>query len=62
VGLITIRRNAVTHRGRPKPLYVNLISRSFPKLARAGPGDRARIRGSGHLEVKRFPGPRRGAN
>jgi hypothetical protein len=60
-GLIVIRRNVVSHRGRPKPLYVNLVSRSFPKLARAGPGDRARIRRAGGLEVKRFPGPSRGA-
>jgi hypothetical protein len=34
---------------------VNLVSRAFPKLARAGPGDAARIKRSGHLKVTRIP-------
>ena len=58
-GLLVMRRDAVSRRGRPKPLYVNLVSRSFPKLARARPGDRARIKRAGRLEVTRFPKPRR---
>jgi hypothetical protein len=57
-GLLEIVRDAVDRRGRPKPLYVNLISHVAPKLAQAQRGDRARVRPSGHLEVTRFRSPR----
>jgi hypothetical protein len=53
-GLIVMRHDAVNHRNRPKPLYVNLVSRTFPKLARAAPGDEARIKPSGFLKVMRI--------
>jgi hypothetical protein len=55
VGLIAIRHDAVTRRGRAKPLYVSLISRTFPKLARATSGDEARIKRAGYLKVRRIP-------
>jgi hypothetical protein len=55
VGLLVMRRDAISRRGRPRSLFVNLVSRSFPKLARARPGDRARIKSSGGLEVTRYP-------
>jgi hypothetical protein len=53
-GLIEIVHDAVDRRGRPKPLYVNLVSHLAPKLARARPGERARVKRSGLLEVTRF--------
>ena len=53
-GLLEIVHDAVDHRGRPKPLYVNLVCHLAPKLVQAQPGDRARVRPSGHLEVTRF--------
>ena len=53
-GLVEIVRDAVDRHGRPKPLFVNLVSHVFPKLAHAQPGDRARVRSSGGLEVTRF--------
>lgn len=54
-GLLVMRHDAVNRHGHAKPLYVNLVSRSFPKLAQAQPGDRARVERSGYLEVTRFP-------
>jgi hypothetical protein len=54
-GLIVARHDAATRRGRPKPLFVNLVSRTFPKLARATSGDEARIKRSGYLKVSRIP-------
>jgi hypothetical protein len=62
VGLIEMVHDAVDRRGRPKPLYVNLVCHPAPKLVPARPGDRVRVRSSGHLEVTRFPsGHRRSA-
>jgi hypothetical protein len=55
-GLLEIVHDAVDRRGRPKALYVNLVSHFAPKLARARPGDRARVRPAGRLEVTRFRG------
>ena len=54
-GLLEMVRDAVDRRGRPKPLYVNLVCHLAPKLVQALPGDRAQVRPSGHLEVTRFP-------
>jgi hypothetical protein len=53
-GLLEIVHDAVDRRGRPKRLYVNLVSHLSPKLVQARPGDRARVRSSGQLEVTRF--------
>ena len=53
-GVLEIVHDAVDRRGRPRPLFVNLVSHVSPKLVRARPGDRARVRLSGHLEVTRF--------
>lgn len=50
-----VLRDVVNKRGRSKPLYVNLITRSFPKLASSRPGDAAVIKG-GKVEVRRFVG------
>ena len=55
-GLLEIVRDAVDRRGRPKPLFVNLVSHVSPKLVQAQAGDRARVRSSGQLEVTRFRG------
>ena len=55
-GLLEIAHDAVDRRGRPKRLYVNLVSHLSPKLARARPGDRAPVKPSGRLEVTRFRG------
>ena len=53
VGLGKVTRDVVDRRGRDVPLYVNLISRSFPKLASAGSGDAAVVKG-GKLTVHRY--------
>ena len=54
-GMATIERVPRTSGGRRKPLYVNLVSRSFPKLAQArGSFAPARILDGGSLAVKRL--------
>jgi hypothetical protein len=53
-GAVSIRRDALNPAGNPRPLYVNLISRSFPKLASADPGDAANVLDGGFLSVVRF--------
>ncbi len=53
VALGVVKRDVVSKRGRSVPLYVNLISRSFPKRTGAGSGDAAIIAG-GRLAVRRF--------
>ena len=53
-GAIAIRRDAVGPRSRPRPLYVNLVSRSKPKHVSAVPGDVARIKRGGFLSVVRY--------
>ncbi len=58
-GLATIRHRPVDRRGRPRPLYLNLIQRSFPKLARAGPGDAAQVLGGGFVAANVYRAPRR---
>jgi hypothetical protein len=50
-----IRRHPVNRHGRPRPLYLNLISRSFPKLAHARRGDAARVLGGGFVTATIFP-------
>jgi hypothetical protein len=53
VGLGKVQRDIVNKKGKDVPLFVNLISRSFPKLAGAGSGDAAIIRG-GFVEVRKL--------
>jgi hypothetical protein len=54
-GAARIRRHPVDRRGRPRSLYLNLIMRSFPKLARAGPGDAAAVLRGGFLAATVYP-------
>jgi hypothetical protein len=55
-GQLTITKQPLDNFGLPKPLYVNLITRAFEKTAQAKRGDRVTIRGSGYLNVVRYPG------
>ena len=52
-GLARVQRDVEDRRGRDVPLFVNLVSRSFPKLSGSGAGDAAIVRG-GFLEVRRL--------
>jgi hypothetical protein len=52
-GLARVQRDVENRKGRDVPLFVNLVSRSFPKLSGSGGGDAAIIRG-GFLEVRRL--------
>ena len=58
-GVVRVRRRPRGSKGNPRPLYLNLISRSFPKLARARPGDAARVLSGGELTVDRYRSGRR---
>ena len=54
-GLATIERPVKDKRGRPVPLYVNLVSRGFPKLAQARASfPPARVLKGGGLRVQRL--------
>jgi hypothetical protein len=54
-GLVTIERNPVDKRGRRVALYVNVVSRGFPKLAQARASfPPARVRRGGALTVRRL--------
>ncbi len=55
-GLVTITRPPVDNFGLPKPLFVNLVTRAFPKVAQAKGRDTVTIRGGGNLSVVRYPG------
>ena len=55
VGVLEMRRSAVDARGRPVPLYVNLITVVGPKLTKPRAGDRIDIRRRGGIEVTRYP-------
>ena len=55
-GQVTITRQPLDNLGSPKPLYVNLITRSFPKVAQAKEPDHVDIRAGGYLNVLRYPG------
>jgi hypothetical protein len=57
VGQVTIRRRPVDHRGRPVPLFVNLICRALVKEAQPKRVASAKIRRGGYLEVKRYLAP-----
>lgn len=54
-GMATIQSVPRDGQGRPKPLYVNLVSRGFPKIAQARPAyPPARILDGGSLTVRRL--------
>lgn len=54
-GMAVIERAPTDKRGHPKPLFVNLVSRGFPKLAQArGSFPPAEIVGGGRLIVRRL--------
>jgi hypothetical protein len=53
-GVIGIRRSSPDRGGRPRALFVNLVSRSKPKHTGARPGDEARILRGGFLNVVRY--------
>jgi hypothetical protein len=59
-GLATIRHRPVDRHGDPRPLYLNLIQRSFPKLARARPGDAAQVLGGGFVTATVYGASRSG--
>ncbi len=59
-GMARIQRVAKTRSGHAKPLYVNLVSRGFPKLIQArGSYPPVRILDRGYLEVTRLRADRR---
>jgi hypothetical protein len=54
-GLAFIERTPRGRRGRIRPLYVNLVSRTFPKVGKApGSYPPARVLSGGRLTVRRF--------
>ncbi len=53
-GMATIERPVKDKRGRPVPLYVNLVTRGFPKLAQARGYPPARVLKGGGLTVRRL--------
>lgn len=53
-GLARIERVPRNRRGRKRPLYVNVVSRAFPKLAQARGYPPARILKGGSLTVRRL--------
>jgi hypothetical protein len=55
VGVLEMRRDAVTGAGKRIPLYVNLVAVVGPKAAKAKPKDRVVVRRRGGIEVTRFP-------
>jgi hypothetical protein len=57
-GLVQLRREPQRD-GRSVPLYVNLVSRTFPKRTTTRPGERARVLPGGGIDVAAYPVPRR---
>jgi hypothetical protein len=55
VGVEEILRDAVDGRGRPVPLYVNLVVVVGPKVRDARPRDRIVVRRRGGITVRRYP-------
>ena len=53
-GMATVESVPKNKRGKPKPLFVNLVTRSFPKLAQARGYAPARIVDGGGLIVRRL--------
>jgi hypothetical protein len=54
-GQVTITQQPLDNQGLPKPLYVNLLTRSFLKTAQGKRGQTVRIRNGGYLNVVRYP-------
>jgi hypothetical protein len=54
-GVVTITQTPVTNAGLPKPLYVNVLSRSFPKVAQAAHARSVAVQAGGYLSVVRYP-------
>jgi len=54
VGVVKMRNDAVKPNGRPRALYLNLITVLGPKVRKARAGDRVIVRRGG-IEVMRFP-------
>lgn len=59
VGVLEMRRDAVTRLGHRKPLYVNVVTVLGPKLLEARSRDRVRFR-KGWIRIVRFPPRLRG--
>jgi hypothetical protein len=59
VGVLEMRRDAVTRRGRRKPLYANVVVVLGAKVREARAQDRVRLR-NGSIRVVRFPPRLRG--
>jgi hypothetical protein len=59
VGVLEMRRDAITRGGRGKPLYINLVIVLGPKVLNARPGDQVRFR-KGWIRAVRFPPQVRG--
>ncbi len=53
-GTVQLRRTP-TRNGEAVPLFVNLVSRTFPKRTAAHAGDRAKIRPGGSVDVVAYP-------
>ncbi len=53
-GMATIEHTPKTKGGKPKPIFVNLITRSFPKLAQARGYPAAHVVQGGGLIVRRL--------
>lgn len=53
-GMATVESVPKNKRGKPKPLFVNLVTRSFPKLAQARGYPPARVIDGGGLIVRRL--------
>lgn len=56
-GLVQLRSEP-RREGRPVPIYVNLVSRTFPKRTTTRPGQSARILPGGGIDVVAYPVPR----
>jgi len=54
-GAVTITATPVTNAGLPKPLYVNVLSRAFPKVAQAAKPAAVGVDPGGYLSVVRYP-------
>jgi hypothetical protein len=53
-GMATVESLPRTRKGHPRPVYVNLVSRGFPKLAQARGYPPSRVLEGGWLTVKRL--------
>jgi hypothetical protein len=52
--MATVESLPKTRKGHPRPVYVNLVSRGFPKLAQARGYPASRVLRGGWLTVKRL--------